>query len=301
MGRVTPAEARTYQVRALERGLQVLTTFATHGPELGLQDLHDALGLNKATLVRLLSVLRKAAFVELNETSGKYRLGIRAFEVGRAYLENAPIEQMALPYLRALSARTGQTANLAILDRFEVVHIGVVEPDRPLRFHTRVGLRDEPYRTALGKVLLAHSDPEALEGYLAEVKPARRTPATIATKAALRRELKEVRAGALAEDREESVPGLRCLAAPVRDASGAVVAAVSISGPAAEFSGAGRPALEAALQQCTQQLSQRLGYLSEPAAPRAGAVGEGSGPVASRPAVDGPHLAPVRRATRRAS
>jgi DNA-binding IclR family transcriptional regulator len=265
MGEATDLDGATYQVRALERGLRILMSFTARQPEWSLQDLHTALAINKATLLRLLSVLRAAGFVQLDETTGRYRLGIRAFEVGSAYVAAVPLEQLALPYLRTLSARTNQTANLAVLDGQEVVHIAVAEPDRPLRFHTRVGLRDAAYCTGLGKVLLAHLDPVVLEHYLAQVKLGRRTPATITTKAGLRRELATIRAGACAEDREEDIPGLRCLAAPVRNATGQVVAAVSITGPAAEFAGPERDALEVALLTATDEISQRLGFVAMPA------------------------------------
>ena len=238
VGRPAAGDTATYQVRALERGLRILTAFRPQRPELGLQELHEALALDKATLLRLLSVLRQAGFVVLDDATGRYRLGLRAFEVGSAYLPAVPLEHVALPVLRELSARTGQTANLAVLDGREVVHTAVVLPERPLRFHTRAGLRDAAYCTALGKVLLAHMEPGALASYLEEVPLTRRTPATITTRAALRRELAAVRRGEPAEDREEDVPGLRCLALPIRDATGQVVAATSISGPAGEFGGA---------------------------------------------------------------
>ncbi len=254
--------AGTYQVRALERGLAVLATFTSARPEWSLQELYEALHINKATLLRLLSVLRATGFVQLDETSGKYRLGIRAFEVGSAYVANVPVEQVALPHLRDLSARTGQTANLAILDGLEIVHTGVVEPDRPLRFHTRVGLRDQAYCTGLGKVLLASLPGDRLNEYLARVKLVRRTPATITSKTALRRELETVRARTLAEDREEDIPGLRCLAAPIRNAAGEVIAALSITGPAAEFIGVARGGLEVAVTRASQEISERLGFRS---------------------------------------
>jgi DNA-binding IclR family transcriptional regulator len=264
-GMVETAEldgAATYQVRALERGLRILTAFTPRQPELSLQDLHDALAINKATLLRLLSVLRAAGFVHLDEAAGRYRLGIRAFEVGSAFVAALPLEQLALPYLRTLSERTNQTANLAVLDGQEVVHIAVAEPERPLRFHTRVGLRDAAYCTGLGKVLLAHLDSATLEDYLAQVKLQRRTPATITTRAGLRSELAAIRKGACAEDREEDIPGLRCLAAPIRNAAGQVVAAVSITGPAAEFAGPDRDALETALVAASHEISQRLGFVA---------------------------------------
>lgn len=266
----------TYQVRALERGLAILTTFTSERPDWGLQELHEALGVNKATLLRLLSVLRATGFVQLDETTGKYRLGIRALEVGSAFVASRPVEQVALPYLRDLSARTGQTANMAVLDGQEVVHTAVVEPDRPLRFHTRVGLRDAAYCTGLGKVLLAHLPPEQLEAYLAHVRLQRRTPTTITTKTTLRRELALVGANGYAEDREEDIIGLRCLAVPVFDAAGDVLVAVSITGPAAEFTGTARGALEGALRQTANDISERLGYSASTWAINAGQAATGS-------------------------
>ena len=254
-------ERITYQVRALERGLQILTSFTPERPELSLQELHELLQLDKATLVRLLSVLRRSGFVSADGDAGRYRLGARAFEVGCAYLPSLSLEQVALPYLRDLSKATMQTANLAILDGYEVVHIAVIEPDCPLHFHTRVGLRDAPYCTALGKALLAYQPKIEVEEYLAQVELVSRTPATILDPDILRQELAAVRASGFGEDREESIPGLRCLAAPVRNLSGEVVAAVSISGPIASYNGRFYHEAQAALRQATTGISERLGAL----------------------------------------
>jgi DNA-binding IclR family transcriptional regulator len=240
----------------------VLSAFTPQRPALGLQELHQAVGLDKATILRLVSVLRRTGYVEIDEATEKYRLGLRALQLANAYLTSSPLEQLALPFLRELAQATGQTANLAVLDGAEIVHTAVVLPDRPLCFHTQVGRRDGAYLTGLGKALLAHQGKRAIDAYLAQVTLARRTPATITSKAALRRELEAVRAGALAEDREEDIPGLRCLAAPIRDRAGDVVAAISISGPASELAESSRlrPALEESLRRAAQRLSRRLGY-----------------------------------------
>jgi DNA-binding IclR family transcriptional regulator len=254
-------ERNTYQVRALERGLQILTSFTPERPELSLQELHELLHLDKATLLRLLSVLRRSGFVSADGDAGRYRLGARAFEVGCAYLPSLSLEQVAVPYLRELSKTTMQTANLAVLDRYEVVHIAVIEPDCPLHFHTRVGLRDAPYCTALGKALLANLPPDQIEAYLAQVDLVPRTPATILDPDILRQELAAVRASGFGEDREESIPGLRCLAAPVRSLSGEVVAAISISGPIASYNGRFYHEAQAALRQAAAGISERLGAL----------------------------------------
>lgn len=256
----------TYQVRALERGLQVLGAFADGLSQASLQELHQQLGLNKATLLRLLDVLHRAGFVDHDPESGKYRLGVRAFEVGNAYLANLPIEQLAQPYLQDLSEQTGQTSNLGVLAGHEVVHVATVVPDRPLRFHTRVGFRDALHWTALGKLLAAHMEPDELQDYLTRAPFPRRTPSTITDAPAFLAELDQVREAGFAEDREESVAGLRCLAAPICDATGRVVAAVSISGLAHEFGDAQRSTLAEAVLRSARAISRRLGSTPDRAA-----------------------------------
>lgn len=253
----------TYQVRALERGLQVLGDLAAGSQPASLQDLHQRLGFNKATLLRLVDVLQRQGFIESDPESGRYRLGIRAFEVGNAYLANAPLEQIAQPYLQKLSEQTAQTANLGVLAGNEVVHLASVAPDRPLRFQTRTGFRDQLHATGLGKVLAAHLAPEAQEVLLRQAPFPARTSHTITEADALRAQFALIQANRFAEDREENTAGLVCLAAPVRDARGQVVAALSISGLAHEFTDASRPALLDALWATTAAVSRRLGASSQ--------------------------------------
>jgi IclR family acetate operon transcriptional repressor len=259
--RTAATDEPTYQVRALERGLQVLIALATDLPRASLQDLHRYTGLNKATLLRLLDVLQRAEFIEQEPGNGDYRLGMRAFEVGSAYLPNLPIEQIAQPYLRELVAATDQTANLGVLAGHEVVHVATIAPDRSLHFRIRVGFRDSLHWTALGKVLASGMDEATFEAYLATGPFPRRTPATITDPDAFRAEIERVRAAGLAVDREECTAGLICLAAPIRDAYGRVIAAVSISGLAHEVTSETRPALEAALLRAAGAISRRFGYV----------------------------------------
>ena len=252
----------TYQVRALERGLQVLIAMATDLPQASLQDLHRYTGLNKATLLRLLDVLQRTEFIEQDAGSGDYRLGMRAFEVGSAYLPNLPIEQIAQPYLRDLMAMTNQAANLGVLAGHEVVHVATIVPDRPLHFRTRVGFRDSLQWTALGKVLAAGMDEAAFAAFLATGPFPGRTPKTITAPDAFRAEIERVRATGIATDLEEGTAGLNCLAAPIRDSRGHTIAAVSISGLAHEITSETRPALEDALCRTAGAISRRFGYVA---------------------------------------
>jgi DNA-binding IclR family transcriptional regulator len=263
----------TYQVRALERGLHILVVLARDLPTASLQQLHEATGLNKATLLRLLDVLLRSEFIEQNEEDGTYHLGIRAFEVGMAYLPSLPIEQLAQPYLRKLMQATDLTANLGVLGGYEVVHIAAIAPERSLRFHIRIGYRDALHWTALGKVLASGMTPEELDHFLETVPLTRRTPATITDPDAFRAELERVRQAGVAYDIEEGSAGLSCMAAPILDAAGNIIAAVSISGLSHEINDETRPQLEMHLKECAGAISHRFGYRAEdPESPSLGAA-----------------------------
>lgn len=263
-----PAGEPKYHERALLRGLQVLTAFTVEEPEQDLGSLSASLGLSKATLVRLLDCLKFAGFVDADPRTNTYRLGLRAFEVGSVYQQTATLDRIGRPVLSCLAESTGQSTNLAVLDRGQVVHVSVVLSPRPIRYEGYVGLREDAYCTGLGKVLLAALESDSLEAYLRQATLRPRTPNTITDPASLRRELAEVARRGYALDDEEVSPGLRCVAAPIRTASGATVAAVSASGPKAEFEGPDLQAIVDAVTGAAAALGTRLGASSSTPAGR---------------------------------
>src|SRR5947209_5312341 len=223
-----------YQVRALARGLAILTSFTLTHPEQSLTAISTRLGLAKGTAVRLLTVLEQHEFVE-RAASERYRLGVRLFELGTIYAQTLSIEQAAHPSLELLARECQQTANLAILNGGQVVHIDVVAPPRPIHFAGQLGLRELVHCTGLGKALIADLPAEEIAAIVAEHGLPARTAKTITTEEMLQDRLAVVRERGYAADDEESFPGLSCVAAPIRDATGATVAAISVSGTTTEF------------------------------------------------------------------
>ncbi len=254
------AEPPNYQVRALQRGLAILSAFTAARPRLTLADVSARVALPKPTALRLLECLRSEGYVEYDASEGAYRLGLGALQLGTSYLAASSLEQRAQAFLRLLVDRTGQTANLGVLDGHEVLHLAIVEPNRPLHFHTRVGAREPVHCTGLGKVLAAHLDEEQLGTVLSRAGLPRRTATTITDPSDLRLELAKVRRLGYAEDREEDSDGLYCLAAPVRNQRGSVVAAMSISGHASEFRGSAKGALLSEVMDAARRLSEQLGW-----------------------------------------
>ena len=249
-----------YQVRALERGLDILEVFSLKTPELSLADIATTAHLAKSTALRLLSVLEERGYIERSAQTDAYRLGVRAFEAGSVYIQSMKLEAEARPFLDRLVQACGHTANLGVLDRGAVVHLAVVAPNRPIRFFSPVGEREMIHCTGLGKALLATLDEEQLAQFLREQKLERRTSRTITNPDVLRMELDRVRDRGYAMDDEESYVGLRCISAPVRNDKDHVVAAVSISGPSAEFTDEVLPKYIDAVLKAANSISARLGY-----------------------------------------
>jgi IclR family acetate operon transcriptional repressor len=228
-----PASAN-YHANALARGLALLEMVADSSEPLTLNDLSRDTTLPKSTLVRLLAVLSEMEYLVRVDERPSYRLGHKVQGLATSYLSTLDLSAAAAAYLRPVATATGQTANLGVIDGKHVLHVGVVEPDRPLRFRTGIGVRDDLYCTGLGKLLLSELPPADLPSCLpAEPFPAH-TETTLTTAEALRRDLRRSqRQGYALDDNERSI-GLRCVAVSVR-VDGECLAAVSVSGASGEF------------------------------------------------------------------
>ncbi len=162
---------------------------------------------------------------------GKFRLGLRLFDLGNRAIEQYDLRERAQPHLRRLVAETEETAHLCILEGAHVIYIDKIEPARSVRMITRIGASNPVHCTSVGKAMLAFLPEERLDEMLRRIRFERFTPRTIVTPEALRAEIEKTRRRGYAVDDEEFEEGLRCIAVPVLDAQRLPVAAVSVSGP----------------------------------------------------------------------
>jgi DNA-binding IclR family transcriptional regulator len=219
-----------YQVRVIDRAVGILRCLAFERSGLSGTELAAAVGISKGTAHRLLSSLADQRLVQQDPLTKRYRLGLGLFELGNQVLAHLQPVEVAKPYLERLVEETGETANMAVMDGGMALYVAKVECSFSVRIGSMVGLRQPCHCTGLGKVLLAyHADGDGSQPGAGGLS--RRTERTIVDVEHLRQELELVTGLGYALDDQEFEDGLRCIAAPVRDHTDSVIAAVSVSGP----------------------------------------------------------------------
>ncbi|MDA0636014.1 IclR family transcriptional regulator [Nonomuraea sp. MCN248] len=214
-------------VQSLARGLAVIRAFSATAPRLTLSEVARATGLTRAAARRFLLTLTDLGYVR---NDGRlFALTPRVLELGYAYLSSLSLPEVAAPHLERLAAEVHESASVAVLDGEDVVYVARVATARIMRVSISIGTRFPAYCTSMGRVLLAGLPPADLDAYLARAGLRRLTPRTVTTPAELREELDGIRERGWAMVDQEMEEGLRSIAAPVRDRSGAVVAAVNVS------------------------------------------------------------------------
>jgi IclR family pca regulon transcriptional regulator len=221
-------------VEALARGLDVLACFDADQPSMSLSQVATAAGLARPTARRLLLTLEELGFVR--SSGGSFALTPKVLTLGMAYVGALGLWDIARPHLEALVARTGESSSMAQLDGSDIVYVARVSVPKLIALRVDIGTRFPAVQTSQGKVLLAALPPDELGAALAQPSRAGLPPYIGRSEARLHDELTEVRARGWALADEELAPGVRSVAVPVRDSTGAVRAAMNVTVHAAETS-----------------------------------------------------------------
>jgi IclR family acetate operon transcriptional repressor len=211
------------------RTLRVLEYLAKEGGS-SLGKIASDLELNKATAHRLVNTLVRAGYASQDPDTRIYGPSTKILELGSQVLDKIDMRRLVHPHLEALATLSGETVHLAVLDDLAIVYIDKVDGRQPVTMTSRIGSRDNCHSTSLGKVLLANRPETEWRRYVAEVGLPRRTASTITDLEEFERILMAAREKDYAVDDAENEEGIRCVASPVRDHTGEVVAAMSISG-----------------------------------------------------------------------
>jgi IclR family acetate operon transcriptional repressor len=247
------------QVQSLSRALKLLNALSYHAQGLSLSEVASEVGLPNSTAHRLLTTLQNERYVRFDTERSVWLIGVQAFRVGTAFVRSRDMVAIARPYMRRLMEQSGETVNLAIADRGEVIYIAQVETQKMMRAIAGPGGRAQMHCSGVGKALLAFNDQASAERLMSGMELRRETANTLITALDLKRELERIQARGYAIDNEENAIGLRCVAAVIYDEHGQALAALSVSGPTARIADQRIPLLGNAVAGIAAEITAELG------------------------------------------
>lgn len=247
------------RVQSIDRAISILKLFSEARKEMKLTDIADELDLNKSTVHGIISTLRYHGFIEQDEETQKYRLGVYLIKLGDLVSNSIDIIEIARPIINEVSMNLNETVHLSRLDKNELIYLDKVESSQSIRIFTTIGSRRPAYCTGMGKALLAYTDLNKLDELLPEELHAF-TPYTITDKEILIKELYSIREEGYAIDNQESDMGLRCVAVPVFDYAGKAKYALSVSGPTIRITDKKIKTIVKVVKDAAKTISYKLGY-----------------------------------------
>jgi DNA-binding IclR family transcriptional regulator len=221
-------------IQSVDRALMILDQFSLSEKEIGLSDLANRIGLKRTTCYGLAETLLAKGYLGFNESTSRYRLGIKTFEIGQIYSQGVELRDIAKPHIQSLSDKYGQTVHLVIYDDCDAVYIDKVGEHDSFRIRSRIGMRAERYCTAVSKVILSHLSDTRLNQILSN-RIKKYTDNTIDDPKTYREELRRIHRMGYAVDKEEFEIGLICIAAPVYNCGEKLIGAISMSGSTFEM------------------------------------------------------------------
>ncbi|MEV0321085.1 IclR family transcriptional regulator [Streptomyces sp. NPDC050658] len=252
MGRLVPA---------VTRALDILELFLEGDGTLSAPEVTRRLQLPRTTVHELLTTLAARSYlVQIPDQAGRYRLGVRAYQLGSRYAEQLDLAAEGQQVAREVAETCDETVHVAVLEDTDVIYIAKVDSTHAVRMVSAAGRKLPAHCTSVGKMLLASLPPAELEARVAGRELAAMTPNSITDPEALLAALAEIRERGIAAEHRESNPDVSCVAAPVRDSAGRVVAALSISVPMIRWSEERESELAALAAKGAGDLSVRLGH-----------------------------------------
>lgn len=251
---ITAAKGPTAINASIFKAFKILQCFSYERPRLRLKEISQMAGISQPTAYRLLSTMKEINMIE--QYDGIYTLGRVFLTFEGIVLRSMEIRNISLGFLEQLSNQTRVHSNLALLDGNEVIYIARVESKDNSYGYFHTGMRRPAYCTSLGKVLLCESPDEARKIFKRGIR--RFTLNTIMDEEAFIAELEKVRLQGYATDFEEYSNGINCIAAPVRNAAGNIVAGISVSGPTTTFSKERALECVSVIIETSHRISERL-------------------------------------------
>lgn len=249
----------TTETQSLHRAIAVLDCFQVNQPELGVREIARQLELHPSTVGRILTTLTTLEILTQDPYTRRYGMGPKVLKWSALYMSNLDLRTIVRPYMQELNRSTEETISLDIADGQNRLCVERIESPHNLRWVKQLGERMPYFASASGRVLLAFMDPNKSDAILAETPFEQLTPQTTTDPKIFKKELDLTRKRGFAISVSERVEGVSCIAAPIFDASEAIIGAVTISGPGTRFSQQTISEYSELLTKSTDRISQALG------------------------------------------
>ncbi len=247
-------------VQSVTRALDILECFNGPIEELGISEISEQMGLSKSTIYGLVNTLLVKGYLEQDEKSKRYKLGIKLFELGYVVNSRMDLGKESKTFCEELAKKYSATVHVAARFGNEVVYVDKVDMPDAFVVFSQVGKRASMYCTGVGKAVLAFLDGKQISDYLKNIKFNKYTDNTITNIDDLKEELKKIKENGYAVDNEEIVHGLRCVSAPIFDKSNLPIAAISVSKTSGKIEMEQIKNIALDVMTVAQQISRRLGY-----------------------------------------
>jgi len=249
-----------YPIKTLLNTFLIFDILIKKNRPVSIHELGEELNIYPSSIHRILDTLNHLGYIEKKLDSDTYQIGLRAIELGMVKLNQIDLIKEATPYFEVLSKEFNENIYLGVLFEGEVMYEAKKEALRKISLITHVGTRAPVHSTALGKVLIADLSKKERKKIIGNKSLQRLTKNTIINKKVLENEIEKIQKLGYATDDEENENEIKCIAAPIKDNNGKVVAAISISGPSYRFNTAQQKIMIKAVIETAKQISSRLGF-----------------------------------------
>ncbi len=244
----------------VERTLSILETVSQSDNGLSNSEISRRLKIPKSSASYILRVLESRGYLLREDSSGKYRLGLKLMSLTREMLAHIDVREIAKPLMEQFVKRTNLSAHLAVLDNGRAVYVEKVEAMSFVKMDIWVGHRLPVHSTAIGKILVSEMSNEEISAMLRLHGMDKRTPKTILKQEKYLKEIEKVRTFGFAMDNEENSEGVRCVAAPIYDAQSKITAALGTSGTTIQVNEENLPKIVKLIQDAAIKVSEQMGY-----------------------------------------
>ncbi|MGL4790873.1 MAG: IclR family transcriptional regulator [Anaerotignaceae bacterium] len=250
---------KTKNIQSVERAMSILEIFEDGNKPKSVKEIALELNLSKSTVFGLINTLANLNYLQQDEETLKYNLGIKVLALGNVISQSNVLTKIANPHLQKLSFKFQETCLFAIEENGFVVYVDKTESSSSISIKTRVGTKKELSCTGVGKCFLAYMNPEKVDTIISMGLKAA-TKNSITDRQRLLEELESIRKKGFAFDNEEYELGISCAAAPIFNKSGNIVASMCLTGPTARIKGINIVELSTALKEVAKEISKELNY-----------------------------------------